>query len=50
MRFQPMHVSMHLDEEAPDGATNSDSNADEEQGFLLEANGGLLLYGSINPY
>jgi hypothetical protein len=30
MRFQPMHVSMHLDEEAPDGATNSDSNADEE--------------------
>ena len=30
---------MHLDKEAPDGATDLDSDADE-----------LLLYGSINPY
>jgi hypothetical protein len=41
---------MHLDKEAPDGASNSDSDAGEEWAFSLEANGGLLLYGSINPY
>ena len=41
---------MHLDEEAPDGAPNSDSNAGEEKAFSVEVNGGLLLYGSINPY
>jgi hypothetical protein len=41
---------MHFDKEAPDGATNLASYADKEKAFSLEANGGLLLYGSINPY
>ena len=43
---------MHLDKEAPDSASDSniDSDAGEEQAFLLEANDGLLLYSSINSY